>query len=61
MSEYVRQPLKEWHEVVAEKDAEIQKLRGAITDAILELEENYFQKASMILHSAVAGGSNDED
>lgn len=59
MSEYVRQPLKEWCEVIAEKDAEIKRLRGAITDALFELEENYFQRASAILYEAVTEGMNE--
>lgn len=61
MSEYVREPLKEWCEVIAEKDAEIKKLRGAITDALFELEENYFQRASAILYKAVTEGMNENE
>lgn len=38
MSEYVRQPVKEWHEIIAEKDAEIANLRIKNKKLFAELE-----------------------
>lgn len=46
--------MKELYEIIADKDAEIKKLKGAITDAIFEIEESYTNRAYEKLLSAIA-------
>lgn len=60
MSEYVRQPVKEWHEIIAEKDAEIKRLRSALR-AISEVKPSWGSESEEMYEIARAALEEEND